>query len=100
MGASEVIALGSLLLALILAFTNSRRNVKSDAATDAKETAEMHGMLVSIRNGVDDMRVELRTERSRVDQLAERVAAAEGSCKSMHKRLDDHMHHEHGHAAE
>ena len=38
--------------------------------------------------GVEDIRVEMRGMRGRIDTLSERLSAVESSCKSAHHRLD------------
>ena len=89
MGVSEVIALGALLVALVTLLINRNR----DSSKDTKEatTAQVQTMvkLDGIANGVDDIRVEQRAMRERVDKLAERTAGVEQSTKSAHHRLDE-----------
>mgnify|MGYP001954875778 CR=1 FL=1 len=41
-----------------------------------------------IRQGVDDLRVEIRSQGQRYDMLAERVTRVEESTKQAHKRID------------
>ena len=38
--------------------------------------------------GVEDIRVEMRGTRGRIDTISERLSAVESSCKSAHHRLD------------
>lgn len=77
----SLMALGVSAIGLLL---NSRKEVRSDAAG----TARIEAKLDAIGSGVEDIRVEMRTIRSRVDALSERVSAVESSCKSAHHRLD------------
>lgn len=89
MSISEIIAAGALLVALVTLLVNRNR----DSKTDTKEatTAQVQTMvkLDSIASGVDDIRVEQRAMRERVDKLAERTAGVEQSAKSAHHRLDE-----------
>ena len=57
-------------------------------AAQSAANAQTKTMLNSIKDGVDDIRVELRTMRSRQDSMNERLASVESSVKSAHHRLD------------
>lgn len=89
MGISEIIALGALLVALVTLLINRNRDSNKD--TKEATTAQVQTMvkLDSIASGVDDIRVEQRAMRERVDKLAERTAGVEQSAKSAHHRLDE-----------
>ena len=89
MSVSEIIAGGSLLVAVLALIINRARDGKSD--TKEATTAQVQTMvkLDSIASGVDDIRVEQRAMRERVDKLAERTAGVEQSAKSAHHRLDE-----------
>jgi Tfp pilus assembly protein PilO len=68
--------------------SNQRREENDEVKTDAKESAEVKAELGYIRKGVDDIRIDLRTnERERI-ALGERVTRVEESSKQAHKRLD------------
>ena len=56
MTTSEWIAFGSLLLALVSVIVSGRRNVKTDAASQARQEAKLD----SVSRGVDDIRFDLR----------------------------------------
>lgn len=77
-GAAMLIALAGLVL-------NSRKETRQDAAG----TARVEAKLDTIGTGVEDIRVEMRGMRGRIDGLAERLSAVEASCKSAHHRLDN-----------
>lgn len=89
MSIAEIIAGGSLLVALVTLLISRSRNSASD--TKETTTAQVQTMvkLDSIASGVDDIRVEQRAMRERVDKLAERTAGVEQSAKSAHHRLDE-----------
>ncbi len=72
-----LISLGALLL-------STRKESRQDAAGSARLEAKLD----SISSGVEDIRVETRTMRSRVDGLAERLSAVERDCRNAHHRLD------------
>ena len=79
-----IISLAAVLISVLSLLLNGRKDVREDAAG----TARLEAKLDSISSGVEDIRVETRTMRGRVDGLAERVSAVESSCQSAHHRLD------------
>lgn len=85
MGMDVVIALGSLVVAFLALLLKSRGETKAAASDSARTQAKLD----SIAGGVDDIRVEQRAMRERVDGLSERVAGAEQAIKSAHHRLDE-----------
>lgn len=87
MGTSEIVALCSLAVAAIALLLGGRR----DTRTTASEQATTSAKLDAIQTGVDEIRIDQRAMRDRVDVLGERVASVEASAKSMHRRLDEHI---------
>lgn len=89
MDISAILSLAAVAVSLVGLLLSSRKTTRDDAASNA----EVKTMLGSISSGVEDIRVEMRTMRGRVDGLAERLSAVESSCKSAHHRLDQlHAH--------
>lgn len=80
-----IVSLGALLVSALGLLLNGRKESRQDAASGAR----IETKLDSIGTGVEEIRVEIRTIRSRVDALGERVSAVEASCKSAHHRLDE-----------
>lgn len=79
-----LVALGGFLVAFVTLLLSARKDTRGDAANQAQTMAKLD----SIAGGVDDIRVEQRAMRERLDGYAERLARAEGSVKSAHHRLD------------
>ena len=89
METSAILSLAAVIVSLVGLLLSSRNTTRDDAAGSARVEAKLDG----ISSGVEDIRVEMRTVRSRVESLAERVSAVESSCKSAHHRLDQlHAH--------
>lgn len=89
MDISAILSLAAVAVSLVGLLLSARKTSRDDAAGNA----EVKTMLGSISSGVEDIRVEMRTMRGRVDGLAERLSAVESSCKSAHHRLDQlHAH--------
>ncbi len=84
----SMLALGVSFVVMALAF---RRDTRGGGA----ELGEIRAKLSSISGGIDDIRVEVRTMREKQQDMAVRLAEAEASCKSMHKRLDEHIERQH-----
>lgn len=84
MDIKDILSAVAVLLSLAALLLNSRKETRQDAAG----TARLEAKLDSISSGVEDIRVETRTMRSRVDGLAERLSAVERDCKTLNHRLD------------
>lgn len=84
MDTQQIISLAAMAIALLSFVLSSRRETRQDAAG----TARLEAKLDSISGGVEDIRVEMRSMRGRMDGLAERLSAVESSCKAAHHRLD------------
>ena len=54
-----------------------------------REEAETKTKLEYISKGVDDIRIDIRTQQRDIHELKERVIKNEASVKSAHKRIDD-----------
>ena len=85
MDTTVVISALALLVSGAALLLNGRKESRANAAGSARVEAKLD----SIGSGVEDIRVEIRTIRGRVDALAERVSAVEASCRSAHHRLDE-----------
>ena len=80
---SAILSLAAVIVSLVGLLLSTRKSTRDDAAGNAR----LETKLDSISSG-EDIRVETRTMRGRVDGLAERLSAVESSCKSAHHRLD------------
>lgn len=83
-----IISLVAVLISAVGLLITGRKDTREDAAGTARLGAKLEAKLDSISSGVEDIRVETRTVRSRVDGLAERLSAVERDCKNAHHRLD------------
>lgn len=83
--ATMLTAGGLLVAALSLAVA-----LRKDTRGDARASGEQMATLNSIRNGVDDIRLEQRAMRNRADRQAKELAECMSSCKSAHHRIDEH----------
>lgn len=75
-------------LALLVSGAALLLNGRKESRANAAGSARVEAKLDAIGNGVEDIRVEMRTIRSRVDSMGERLSAVEASVKSANHRLD------------
>lgn len=80
-----LIAIGGLLLSYFGYQLNRTKEVKTDSQQDAKIQAQLD----YIGKGVDDIRIDLKSNEKQMVQLGERVTRVEESSKQAHKRLDN-----------
>lgn len=84
-----IIGIISAIVGMILGYLGWRRNDKKDVTEDAKENGELRADITYIRNGIEDIRVDMRAQVQRHGELAERVTRCEESTKQAHKRIDE-----------
>ena len=86
------------ILSLIIAAAALWRNVKGDSKSDGAQISEVlvkiELMASDIKEIKADFKAEVKSLRTDLDDLKERLAVVEQSSKSAHKRLDG-MNHEH-----
>lgn len=79
-----IISLGALLISLVGLLLNSRKDTRSDAASNAIIQTKLDSLI----SGVDDLRVEMRTMRDSLSDHGERLARVEARSQSNTHRLD------------
>lgn len=89
MQTSDIIALLSLLLAAVLAAGKLLGGSRSTAADQAKQEAKLESKLDSIASGVEDIRVDQRAMRERVNGLDGRMYMAEGRIEELRHDVRD-----------
>lgn len=73
---------------VILGWTGKTRTVRQDTTQEVRENTTIKSDVEYIKRGVDDMRLEMRSQGQRFDVLAERVTRVEESSKQAHLRID------------
>lgn len=79
-----LISAAAALSGIVLGWLGRSRTVRQDGAQDG----ELRASVNYIRQGVDDLRVEIRSQNQRYDVLAERLTRTEESVKQAHRRID------------
>ena len=79
-----IVSAAAAISGIVLGWLGRSRTIRQDGAQDG----ELRASVNYIRQGVDDLRVEIRSQGQRYDMLAERVTRVEESAKQAHKRID------------
>lgn len=73
---------------VVLGWTARARDTRHEIRADAGSGAALRSDVEYIKRGVDDLRLEIKDQGRRFDELAERVTRVEESSKQAHKRID------------
>lgn len=84
METGTIISLCAVAISLIGLFMTSRKDTRSDAAANAIVTTKLDSLI----NGVDDIRIEMRSMRESITDHGERLARVEARAQSNTHRLD------------
>lgn len=82
---STVIALGSLLLAIIAAYKAGNKDTRGDAAREARTETKLDNII----NGVAEIRLDMRTMTDRLSKHETRITRAEGDIQEQKRRIDE-----------
>lgn len=78
------VSVAAAISGVVLGWLGRSRAVRQDGAEDG----EIRASVKYIRDGVDDLRVEIKSQSQRYDMLAERVTRVEESTKQAHHRIN------------
>jgi peptidoglycan hydrolase CwlO-like protein len=86
----QIAVIGALctLLGTVIGFLGFSRNRDKDVRNDASKNAVIETQLNNISSGIDNIRIDIKTNERRVTELSERVIRVEESSKQAHKRID------------
>lgn len=82
----EYIAFGALLVSLAGLLFNGRKDARQEVANNARISAQLD----TIQAGVEDIRVDLRTMRDRIEKDSERITVLETKIKGLEKEVYRH----------
>lgn len=71
-----------------ISYFTFQRNRTNDIRADTREEADTRAKLDYISRGVDDIRVDIKTQDRKINDMNERLIRAEESTKSAHRRID------------
>lgn len=86
----ENISIGVLctVLGALISYLSFQRNRGHDIRAETREEAETRTKLDYISKGVDDIRLDIKSQQREMQEIKERVIRNEASIKSAHKRID------------
>jgi len=79
-----LISVLALLVGYLGYLLNRNKTIKSDGQQDAKIQAQLE----YIGKGVDDIRIDIKSNEKQIAAMGERMVRVEESSKQAHKRLD------------
>jgi hypothetical protein len=76
------------LSGIILGWTARAKDVKKEVRKDAEIDTALRTDMEYLKRGVDDIRLEQRSQGQKMDVFGERLTRVEESSKQAHKRID------------
>lgn len=76
-------------LGAVLSYLTFQRNKDNAIRAETREGAYSSAKLDYISKGVDDIRLDIKSQDRKIQDTIERVIRIEESAKSAHKRIDD-----------
>lgn len=74
--------------ALLLSYRASRHRDDHDRTESASQLTRIETTLDSVRGGVDDIRIEVKTQQKQINEVTERVARLEELAKNGQRRIE------------
>ena len=90
-----LISFVSVAFAVYAGIKNLSRNSKKDNAEEVTQMATLVVKLENIATGISEIKSDIRSVKTEVSDLRDRLTIVEQSVKSAHKRLDDLAHEAH-----
>lgn len=85
---ASIVAVISAISNVILGWKGNARSNNKDTAEDVRKDAIMQSNVDYIKRGIDELRLEIKDQGRRFDELTERVTRVEESTKQAHHRLN------------
>lgn len=77
------------VLGVVIGGLGYKRTATKDIKEESNSQTKLEMQLSYISRGIDDIKIDLKMQDKKINDLVERVAKVEESAKSAHKRLDD-----------
>lgn len=68
---------------------NKQKSIKQETKEESSTQTKVEMQLNYISRGIDDIKLDMKMQDKKINDLVERVAKLEESTKSAHKRIDD-----------
>lgn len=82
------IALLCTVLGVVISYLTFQRNKDNSIRAETKENAFTSAKLDYISKGVDDIRLDIKAQDRKIEDISDKVARIDESTKSAHKRID------------
>ena len=69
----------------------NNEQVKAETILETRNSSILETKLDNVMHGIDDIKLDYREQSRHVNSLDSRLVANEESCKSAHKRIDEHI---------
>lgn len=76
------------VLGLVVSYQAYQLNKDKESKSDVKQSTRIETQLEAIGKGVDDIRIDLKSNEKNISQLSERVTRVEESSKQAHLRIN------------
>jgi len=86
----SITALGT-LLGIFVGVIGAVRTGKRDIKSETTHSVKMEAKIDNISWGVDAIRLDLKDQGRKIDNMDQRLTRCEESAKSSHKRIDEHL---------
>lgn len=87
-----LISFVSVAFAVYSGIRNLSRNSRKDNAEEVTQMATLVVKLENIATGISEIKADMRSVKTEVNDIRERLTIVEQMAKSAHKRLDDLTH--------
>lgn len=85
---TALIGVVATLSGIVLGWSARAKEAKKEVRKDAELDTALRTDMEYLKRGVDDIRIEQRSQGQRVDVMGERLTRVEESSKQAHKRID------------
>ncbi len=84
-----IIGIAGTLVGALLGYLGYKRNATNDIKEESSSQTEFKMQLNYISRGVDDIKLDMKMQDKKINDVIERVAKVEESTKSAHHRIDN-----------
>jgi peptidoglycan hydrolase CwlO-like protein len=70
-------------------YVGYQQGIKNACKDEGQESGELKADIKYIKSGIDDIKIDLKVQEKRVNELSERVTRVEESTRQAHKRIDE-----------
>jgi len=76
------------IVAIFMSIKGNKREDSKETSLTTEKLTRISATLDSVRDSVDEIRIEFKTQQKQINDMSERVARVEESDKAAHRRID------------